>query len=241
MGFRMATTLLRTLSAVIMALPVGSYAQETTLPVRLRAQNIFLTEAVAVDSGSSVQALAGILRSAQQSGGMVILSGCSGGTVNSLYAPSETSIAGILDRLTLAYPGFYWTIRDGAINVLPKGRWPEAMDLEVRHFDWDTSASVNLNINRVFQLSGISEAIAKLGVSEGLQQGFGLQRAPRIQNGSPDPPLPGRMYEVRNTTILAALNGIVVSYGTAFWVYEERACEGKTTYRLFTQDMRRLR
>jgi hypothetical protein len=226
-------------AGLLAGLPPAVFAQEPSPSMRVEAQGIDLQEVVSVNPGSARQVITEILRSAQRAGGMVTLSGCGEPDQGTFRAAGRSSVASALDLLTATYPEYYWSIQDGAVDLLPRRNRPKAMDIRIQHIDWDTTASVNLSIDTVFHVGGVGGLLAKLGIAAGLEEGPGLQRPPRVVNGVPEPPPQGRKYELENVSVLTALNAVVASYGSAIWWYDERTCDGKTTYRLFTQDLRR--
>ena len=113
------------------------------------------------------------------------------------------------------------------------------MALRVPQFEWDTADHVQGTVRRHFDSGAIKEHLSGLGLAEeDLQYGLGLQRAPRIINGVPEPPAPGQRCRLQDVTILAALNRIVASYkmaaeyNDAFWSYEGRRCGSEKTYQI---------
>ncbi len=228
----MASIMPMMIAALIAGVPTVVSAQEAAPPARLEAERIHLRWVVSVELGPAQQAFVELLRSAERPGGMVTVSGCGEPRRSFLDATAQSSLASALDRLTAVYPEYYWTVQDGVINVLPKQNQPPVMDVHIQRFEWDTTASVHLTLSQVFDLAAVKSRLANLGIAAGLEFGPGLQRPPRLINGIPEPPPKGQRWKVENLTTLAALNAIAASYGSGFWWYEERTCDGKTTYRV---------
>jgi hypothetical protein len=225
------------LTALIALAPTVLFGQEPTPSMRFEAEQMYLQIPVSVGLGTARQAFAGILRSAERPGGMVILSGCAEPGRGPMYAPEQSSVASALYRLTTVYPEYYWTVQDGVIDLLPKQSQPPVIDLRIQHFEWDTTASVHLSVANVFQAAAVRSRLTSLGIASGFDDIPGLQRPPRVINGVPvpEPPPNGRKWKVENLSVLAVLNAVAASYGTAFWWYEECTCDGKTSYRLGVQ------
>jgi hypothetical protein len=207
--------------------------------MRMEAQAINLRRIVFLDLASANQSLAEVLSSAGRAGGMVSLAGCAEPPQSPFHVPEQSSLASVLDLLTAAHPDYFWSVQDGAIDLLPKAKASEVLSAHVRGFEWDTTAAVSLSMQRIFDLPEIRSVLSKTGMASGLEDGPGLQQPPRVLNGLPEPAPQGRKYEIRNTTVLAVLNAVATSYETAFWWYEERTCGGQTTYRLSARDLRR--
>jgi hypothetical protein len=234
---KMANVMPMMIAALIAGAPAMVSAQEVALQERLEAEQIYLQWDVSVDLGSAQEAFAEVLRSAERPGGTVTLSGCGEPARGPMYAPGQSSVASALYRLTAVYPGYYWTVQGGVIDLLPKQNQPPVMDVRVQRFEWDTRTAMRLSVENVFQVAAVKDRLAGLGVTDAPNGGFGLQRPPRVINGIPvpEPPPKGRKWQVENVTVLVALNVIAASYGTGFWHYDEWACGGRKVYSLSTR------
>ena len=229
-------------TGLVAGLSLALPAQEPTPSMRLDAQQVYLDRGVTVDLGSARQAFTEILRSTQRTGGMIILAGC-GEPVQSPFATApHSSLATALDLLTATYPDYAWTSQGGTINLLPNRKSPEAMDIRVPHVEWDTTATVSMSIAKPLEAGDVRRLLVAngyIGVDTLLTYATLLQRPPRVVNGVPEPPPPGRKFLLDNATVLSALNAVVASYESAMWLYEQRTCDGKTTYQFSSQDLRR--
>ncbi len=217
------------------ALHPALLAQGATARMRTEAEGVDLNQGVSLAPSSIQEALAGILRSAGRPGGMVVRSGCGDPAQSPLLVGSGSSLAGALDLMTSVHPAYYWTIREGVVNILPKRDPPPVMDVRIERFEWDTTAAVYLAVSNLSQSDSVRRRLAALGAAEALQQGPGLQPVPRIVNGVAEPRPPGRRYRVEGVTLLSALNAVVASYPNAIWYYEEWHCAGRRTYSFFAR------
>jgi hypothetical protein len=107
------------------------------------------------------------------------------------------------------------------------------MDFVIQRFEWDTTASPSLNVQRILLETGVSRELAK--IESGFQPVSGFGKAPRVVNGVPEPMPKGTRHVIENATVLSALNAVAASHTTAFWWYEERTCNGKAKYTYFAR------
>ena len=219
---------LRTVIAVvILALQWPLHAQ--VLRTKKDAESIYLKWAMSSHPTTLGGSFGQILRSAEHSGGIALVSGCDN-PASPLAVPLEASLAGALDVLTAVYPKYDWTVSDGVVNVLPREERPAVLEIQVVHFEWNTADFVSLSVDRLFQSSNIHQYLAAHRMESGLGQGPGLQQAPRIVNGKPVPKQDGQRHQMENATLLSTLNAIVGSYENAVWSYEEKNCDGHGVY-----------
>lgn len=208
-------------------------AQGPSAAARVQAAQDHLRQTVELQSGTVVEAFSYTLKSTGKPGGMIMLSACGDADRSPLRLPADSSLAGGLDMIAAVFPAYYWTVQDGgAINLLPKQGMPPALDFRIPQFDWETAASANLTVHRLFQTKGLDGHLAKLGIVTAVESGLWLQKAPRVVNGVPETPRQGKEYRVENLTLFEVLNAIAISYGDGSWVYEEQSCRGEKSYRI---------
>lgn len=215
------------MAVVILALQWPLYAQ--VLRTKKDAEGIYLKWAMASDPTTVGGSFGQILKSAERSGGIALVSGCDN-PVSPLTVPPRWSLAGALDLLTAVYPKNDWTISDGVVNVLPRQGRPAVLEIQMAHFEWNTADLVSLSVDRLFQSNNIRQYLAAHRMESGLGQGTGLFPAPRVVKGKPAPKQDGRGYQMENATVLSTLNAIVGSYGNVVWSYEQRTCDGHGVY-----------
>jgi hypothetical protein len=204
-------------------------AQQPTAKELNRTANTEVLAEVAVGSGTAWEAFEGLLKSAEQPGGLVISTGCTAPIRTAFFAPAKSPISTVLDLLIAVFPGHRWIVQDGAIDLVP-ARLPPLLQTSVTRFEWNTSAAVQLNVQRLFQSDAVRNRISQLGLVAGLDRGPGLQRPPRVVDGVIEAAPRGEAKTLDGVTLIGVLNAVVASYRTAVWRYEERTCEGPTTY-----------
>jgi hypothetical protein len=225
-----------TIAAFVAQLSIVGFAQEAlpkelVLTTESELERTYLPGNIDLRSVPLWEAFDPVLIAARRPGGAVFTHGCEAPAQTLVSIPATDSLASAFDLLTTVYTTHNWSVRDGVVNLLPKGSLPAILDAPIESIAWNTNETAGRSVGRVFDLSTVKRRLAELGITAEMGVG-GLQRAPHVFGG---PEIPtGRDWEAKNVTLLTALNRIAASYGDLRWQYEERTC-GTKTYRVMAE------
>jgi hypothetical protein len=218
-----------TIAAVLTHFSIAALAQkelpaELVLTTRIELEQTHLPHDVDFKTGPLAAAYDSLVLTAQRPAGAVFTKGCEVPEQALVSIPSAYSLADAFDVLTTSYTTHHWSIHDGVVNLLPKGKLPAVLDTLIGRFEWDTNETPGGSVGSLFQLSNVQHRFIELGITQAYGTGE-LQAAPCMFCVRSPPT--GRKWKVENVTLLTALNRIAASYGNARWVYEEWTCGSK--------------
>ncbi len=168
---------------------------------------------------SPVYAAHAILVRARVSGGVVYLG--DDGPAAATLLPEGAIVSDALTRVLAGQTKYFWREIDGVIDISPVKGIPPLLATRVRFFEWRSSESPYNAVSRLSRLPEVVGAMSQLGYVDGLHNGPGPQKPPRVF-GPPEPPEPQQVFVRRDITLLDLLNEIVKSYpASATWWYTE--------------------
>lgn len=165
------------------------------------------------------------------SGGVVVLSqDCSHGPVRHVSIAEGSTLGRALDAIVSADGQSQWEVRDGIVNVLPLGPIPQFLQVSIRSFEWDKTASPWEAVGRLQQVAEVRQRIGELGLHEA--PGEGGARALCIRDCDEQPKSQPIFQVEKDVTLLTLLNRIVRAHNGAIWSYSEYRCKGGTEFKL---------
>src|SRR5262245_12108745 len=181
---------------------------------------------VDLNNVSLVNAFTRTLDAAHVPGGIAIKTLC-GDQPNYLLRPSGPSLGGALDSMVSAAPQYRWHLRKGVVNVVPTAGNPPLLDLPIAQFKVNDPLTVEEMVGRLLRMTVVKEAIGRLNlVIGGGQIGISELRRP----GFVDEKSHGITLDIRNATVMEALNAIAKAHGSAVWEYREQNCDGRNEF-----------
>ena len=191
---------------------------------------VFLPELVL--RGTMPIMFATLVREAGFSGGVAVSNQhCSRSPESSISVPAGTRFDTALGQLGSSKATFEWKLRDGVVTLLRAGSVPPLLQVRIRRFEWDRTASVLEVMDRLRQLPEVSEEALKLGLEEAPVEGGAS--AICIRGDCSEKPKPMKAVETEEgVTLLTVLNRIVRAHSGAVWSYSEYRCHSNTLFSL---------
>lgn len=190
-----------------------------------------LTSNVELHQASITEATLAVLRSFHQPGGIVTtMSGECAPERKSVFVPWGLDLKSALDIIVPRGSPWLWTQENAVVNVLPREKVPDVMNIKIASHQWNTRDHVRVSVGRLFSFDRVQSYLSERRLVSGLQLIVEAGKATRIVNGVPEVPT-GEQHSLTDCTLLEALNRVVASYGRV-WMYREERCGGKAEYYL---------
>jgi hypothetical protein len=175
-----------------------------------------------------------LAREAGFSGGVAISNEqCSRDEDSSITVPAGTRFDVALGRFASQRAMFEWQLRDGVVDLFPKGSIPPLLKVQIRRFEWDTATPVPELIDRLRQLPEVSEEALKLGLEEAPIEG-GASAVCIRGDCRNKPQVESQTEEEKGATLLTVLNRIVLAHSGSVWIYSEYHCGNGKLFSLET-------
>ena len=120
-----------------------------------------------------------------------------------------------------------WNVRRGVALFLPDGYVPPLLEVQIQSFTWDKNMPLREVLARIRQLPQVTEAAAKLGLSEAPFEGGATRVCIRNCREEVSPQMV--VETERNVQLLAVLNRVAQAH-KAVWDYSEFRCERGTLF-----------
>jgi len=167
-----------------------------------------------------------LLRGTGLHGGIVEMAGCSDLPKGRLQIGQGLTVRQAMDALVAANPGYQWELKDGVVNLMPRGGAP-LLSTKIKKFQMDANdREIPVVLGDLLRLPAILEREAALGVKEGPGQG-GLSSGEA--HPVPRQPMPIKI-NVQNLSLLEAFNETVQASPKGVWIYHETDCDGAKTF-----------
>ena len=173
---------------------------------------------VKLDRVNTPDAVAEALLNAAMPGGIAVLHYCGGYPTRSLKT-SSTSVRGLLDEVVSTDPAYFWRLKGGVVNLIPRYIRLHFLDTRVSKLDLkektpDEALNILLALPEV-QSQANSELGSRLG------QGFVYAFPANAGSGQQEK---RSSLELTDATVAEALNAIAKAHGSAVWVLVKNEC-----------------
>lgn len=168
----------------------------------------------------AVSALLFGFTNAEIPGGIVRIVNCYGSEPQ-VKIPADASVKQLLEIVALKVPEYRWRIDDGVVNVIPYTSFPVPLDIRISEFQVEELSALDA-LNRLLDNMQLKQELQARGLFQGLKLsggGFPISKK-RIT------------LDLKDSTLLEALNAIVRSDGRAVWGYTLRPCNGRNEYEI---------
>jgi hypothetical protein len=158
---------------------------------------------------------------AQLPGGIFSVWNC--GQLEPTFVPAKDStLRDELNRIAKIKPEYQWALDDGVLNYFPKHYTPSPLDFPIAEFKADNVTAVEA-YNKLFDMPEVKTGLANLGLHEPpVQLIFG--------GGGPVKDQRRITVNLKNVTLLKALNAIVRADGSKTWILSVTSCNGDNIY-----------
>lgn len=171
-----------------------------------------------------------VIAKAEVSGGVVaVRDSCAQDAEKTVSIAEGTPLSEALDQIALADGSSRWEVRDGVVNLLPLSDLPSLLQVQIKSFSWDKSASVQEVVAQLRVRPEILERAGSLGLREMPHEG-GVGTI-CIRDCGKSEKTPDIQVE-QNVTLMTILNTIARAHKQAVWIYSEYHCNGGTRFRL---------
>ena len=173
-----------------------------------------------------------ILRGTGLHGGTVEVTGCSDSSKGQLQIKQGATVQQAMDELVAENPGYEWELKDGAVNLMPRGAAP-LLRTRISKFQMDaTDREFAALLQDLLRLPEVRASEVGLGLSQGVGQDASFGGAEI--NPVPRQPVPVHI-DLQNLSLQEAFNKVMGLSPDGLWMYRETDCNGAKTY---TVDMR---
>jgi hypothetical protein len=167
-----------------------------------------------------------LLRGTGLHGGFVEIAVCRDLPKGRLHIEPGFTVRQAMDALVAANPGYQWELKDGVVNLMPKGSAP-LLDTRIAKFQMEaTDRELPIFFQDLLRLPVVQAREAALGVKEGPGQ-VGLSGGQ--EHPVPRQPVPIQI-NVQNLSLQDAFNKIVQASPKGVWIYHETDCNGAKTF-----------
>ncbi len=159
-------------------------------------------------------------------GGFVEMAGCSDLPKGRLQIEQGATVRQAMDALVAANPGYKWELKNGAVDLVPRGGVP-LLRTRIAKFQMNaTDNAIPAVLQEVLKLPEVRKREAALGIKQGPGQGGpgAIEKHP-----VPKKPVPVQI-DVQNVSLQEAFNKIVQASTKGAWVYRETDCNGAKTF-----------
>lgn len=160
-------------------------------------------------------------------GGFAEIAGCSGLRMGRLEIRQGVTVRQAMDALVAANPGYKWELKDGAVNLLPRGGVP-LLRTKIAKFQMNaTDNAIPAVLQEALRLPEVREREAALG----LKQGVGMEggAGPSYIHPVARQPLPVHI-KLQNLSLQEVFNKVVEASPKWAWIYHETDCRGAKTF-----------
>lgn len=172
-----------------------------------------------------------VLRGTDIHGGFADIVNCSVLPKGHLKIREGSTIRQAMDALVAANPGYKWELRDGVVNLMPRGGAPLLRTRIVKFKMEATDREIPSVLGDVLKLPEVQKREAALGLKQ-VSQFSTLGAIPKHPVGKRHVPVrvPVRV-DVENLSLRDAFNKIIgASPKAAVWIYRETDCDGAKTF-----------
>ena len=159
-------------------------------------------------------------------GGFVEMAGCSDLPKGRLHIKQGVTVRQAMDALVAANPGYKWELKDGVVDLVPRGRVP-LLRTRIAKFQMNaTDNAIPAVLQEVLKLPEVRKREAVLGLQQGPGQGGpgAIEKHPVPRQHVPV------QIKVQNLSLQEAFNKIVQASPKGVWVYRETDCNGAKTF-----------
>jgi hypothetical protein len=154
------------------------------------------------------------------------MAGCSDLPKGRLQIKPGLTVRQAMDALVAANPGYQWELKDGVVNLTPRGGAP-LLRTTIDKFQMDaTDREIEAVLQDLLRLPEVRRREASLGLKLGMSGG-GLSGGE--EHPVPRQPMPFQI-NVQNLSLRDAFNKIVQGAAKGVWIYHETDCNGAKTY-----------
>jgi hypothetical protein len=212
--------------AIASCWPIPAQQIESAQVNNPRPADIRIDHDVRVENWRVLDIFLNLLRGTGLHGGFVEIARCSDLPKGRLDIKRGASIQQAMDALVAANPGYQWDLKDGVVNLMPRGSAP-LLHTKIARFQMSaTDRESLLAIGDVLALPEVRNREAALGLTEGPGQVglFGGESHPAAKK-----PVPFQV-NVQNLMLQDVLNAIAQATPRGVWLYHETDCNGTKTY-----------
>ncbi len=198
-------------------------------PVKLGTDDELLSRPVANrgPSAASVDlAFETAMLGSRTPGGAAITEGCP--------QPSEsavrfrgTTLREVLDDIVTAHPDYVWAVREGVVDLVPAIGVPDLLKLQIPAYDSGDATSLATAGTYLLALPVVRERAEEMGFS---LAAFGSGPIAVVPGALPA----RRLFNVqlRDMTLLEALNALVRANGRGIWIYHQTYCKSEKNFQV---------
>jgi hypothetical protein len=163
-----------------------------------------------------------VLRGTGIHGGFVEVTACSELPKGHLTMKEGSTISEAMDALVAANPDYQWEMKDGTVNLIPRGGVP-LLSTRVAKFQMNaTDREMPAVLQDLLRLPEVRKREAALGLKQGPGQG-----GPGAMERHPVPKKPVPVHiNLQNLSLLDAFNRVVQTSPKSVWIYYETDCNG---------------
>jgi hypothetical protein len=160
----------------------------------------------------------GVLQGTGLHGGFVEMTGCSGDLPKGrLQIKQGATVRQAMDALVAAKPTYRWELKDGVVNLMPRGG-ASLLDTRIARFQMDaTGLAVGAVLQDLLALPEVRERQAALGLKSGTHAGPGGGGGGLEINPVPRQPVPVHV-NLQNLSLQEAFNKVVESSPDGGWI-----------------------
>ena len=146
-----------------------------------------------------------------------------------LQVKEGLTIRQAMDALVAANPGYQWELKDGAVDLMPRGAAP-LLRTRIAKFQMNaTDLEIPSLLQDVLRHPEVREREPALGLKGGIHAGPGGGGAAVEKHPVPRQPVPVHI-NLQNLSLQAAFNKIVELTPDGVWIYRETHCNGAKTF-----------
>jgi len=168
-----------------------------------------------------------LLRGTGLHGGFVETATCSDLPQGRLQIRQGVTVEQAMDELVAANPGYEWELKDGVVNLTPRGG-AQLLGTKIAKFQMDaTDWEMEAALQDVLRLPEVREREASLGLKGGTHAG---PRAGAVEEHPVSrQPVPVHI-NLQSVSLQEAFNQVVALSLDGVWIYRETDCNGAKTY-----------
>jgi hypothetical protein len=168
-----------------------------------------------------------LLRGTGLHGGSAEITGCSDLPKGQLQIKHGATVQQAMDELVAANPGYEWELKDGVVNLMPRGG-AQLLGTKIAKFQMDaTNWEMEAALQDVLRLPEVREREASLGLKGGVHAGpraEAVEKRPLSRQAVPV------HINLQNVSLQEAFNQVVALSPDGVWIYRETDCNGAKTY-----------
>jgi hypothetical protein len=160
-------------------------------------------------------------------GGFVEVAVCSDLPKGHLQIKQGLTVRQAMDALVAANPGYRWELRNGVVDLMPRGGVPLLSTRIAKYKMNVTDREIAAVLHGTLKLAEVRERSAAIGLKPGVNHGPGGEAVESH-------PVPRKHASVQinlqNVSLQEAFNKIVQASPDAVWIYHENDCNGAKTF-----------